>query len=96
MSVHLVDSLNGVRGTGAGSSGGGVGGGGIPPLSRDELIASDAAAVDCLVQLVRTQSLSGHESRLAMRLVEWMQALGLRAWIDENGNAIPTMNINAG
>ncbi|MCX5689395.1 MAG: [LysW]-lysine hydrolase [Planctomycetota bacterium] len=87
MSVHVADSVNGVLG-GAAVSGGGVGGGGIPPLSREELIASDAAAVDCLVQLVRTQSLSGHESRLAMRLVEWMQALGLRAWIDENGNAI--------
>ncbi len=91
MSPGVVDHRREQRvepGTGGGGGGVGVGARGIPPLPRDELIASDAAAVDCLIQLVRTPSLSGHESHLALRLVEWMQALGLRAWIDATGNAI--------
>jgi len=47
-----------------------------------------AAALDLIESLVRTPSLSGRESAAAAVFVDHARALGLRAHIDEVGNAI--------
>jgi [amino group carrier protein]-lysine/ornithine hydrolase len=49
---------------------------------------SDAAAVELLHEIVATPSLSRREGDVAALLVRRMRALGLRAHVDETGNAV--------
>ncbi len=49
---------------------------------------NDGEACGLLERMVRTRSLSGRERPLAELLVREMASSGLRAWIDEAGNAV--------
>jgi LysW-gamma-L-lysine carboxypeptidase len=51
-------------------------------------ILTDEQATDLLRSMLQIESPSGHEAALARMLTERMASLGLRAWIDEVGNAI--------
>lgn len=49
---------------------------------------NDSSACGLLERMVRTRSLSGQERPIAELLVREMASAGLRAWIDEAGNAV--------
>ena len=51
-------------------------------------VVSDAAAVELLHEVVATPSLSRREGEVASLLVRRMSELGLRAHVDEVGNAV--------
>ncbi len=62
----------------------------IPEIGNGRCAASitDRGAVDLLRAMVEIRSLSGREHDLAAFLVTQMRALGMRAHIDEAGNAV--------